>query len=709
MKIDLHCHTKATKSDEPVTRNVTVEMFKEKVEKSEVKMLAITNHNSFDKANYDLLKDAVKEFCCILPGIEFDVSGETGSCGHIIIIANPKKVDEFESKVNELVKDTLPDNFCINSHLLYDSFKSMDVFYIAHHMKDKSLSYEDLEDLENYMNHSRRLLKEAGNIVSIGILQCNNHRAIIGSDVQDWSKYEDSHFGELKFEITSFDNLLKLVDKDVQLIDDLINQNLDEKVVVYGKTETKEFPFEIPVYNDVNIIFGDKGSGKTEILDSLEQYYVSLGEKPIRFNGGSKDLWYNTLIKNDPNDFDISNAGLADAKKETFTNIKEYKDESPVTLKSYYKYFKDNSGNKRKKKMICLTISKYHTYSQEKFKKLYNNYEVTENYINSLETFIYKLNHEEEINSVKTLLNNLKKNIYDEYKKEWLNQNSMKLVDEFIDKMNNYVSENVGTPSMPTETGLYKFSKNRIELKKNCEEFLNTLNTTFRKDEYIGKLGQKGKVYLYKDYLFINDLNKTTIDYKTLNCNKTELSDIIDNISKIKKNIVSDKIPTFVSIIKTNATSKNVIDLNNFMSVKKDFGIDNERYKPSKGELAILSLQHDLLSKKENNIFLIDEPEVNLGSTYINEEIVPLLKDLGRAKKKVIIATHDANVAVRTRPSNSILKIVNNDTYQTYIGNMFSDILKSIDSDKILCWKIESIKYLEGGKDAFDERGDLYE
>ena len=116
-----------------------------------------------------------------------------------------------------------------------------------------------------------------------------------------------------------------------------------------------------------------------------------------------------------------------------------------------------------------------------------------------------------------------------------------------------------------------------------------------------------------------------------------------------------------------------------------------------------------MISKKEYEIFLIDEPEANLGSTYINDEIVPLLKDLAHAKKKIVIATHDANIAIRTRPSNSILKIVDNENYKTYIGNMFTDILYSIDSSEKLSWKDESIKYLEGGKDAFEERGDLYE
>ena len=122
------------------------------------------------------------------------------------------------------------------------------------------------------------------------------------------------------------------------------------------------------------------------------------------------------------------------------------------------------------------------------------------------------------------------------------------------------------------------------------------------------------------------------------------------------------------------------------------------------------SLQNDFIKKQQSkDVFLLDEPESNLSSDYINEEIVPLLKNLANSKKKVIVATHDANIAIRTRPSNTILKIVNNQIYETYVGNMFTNKLINIDNKNELDWKIESLKYLEGGKDAFDERGDLYE
>lgn len=710
MKIDLHCHTKKTKNKESDLRNVSVKKFKEKVELSEVKFLAITNHNCFFKDNYKELKEAVKDLCYVIPGIELDVEGINKSKGHVILIANPDDVDDFEKRVNQITKDFTPNNFIIGSHELYEKFKDMDIIYIAHFLKDKQLSIEDLEDFENIMSKPLRLLKEASNIVSIGVLQSNNHRAMIGTDVIDWNNYENCTFGNLKFEIKDYKSLLKLVDKDTQLITDLINENFDEKIIVYGKSETKEYPFELPIYDDVNIIFGDKGSGKTEILNSLKEHYEMNGDKYVEFSGGDKEEWYKKLISVNKEDYNIDNLQLDDNCANKLKNIINFSDETPTSIKTYYKYFKNASKNKKKTMMKSLLISKSHSFNDKIYKNLFSDYILISDFIKKLENFEYKNYDNDEINKNINSLNILKDNVYKKYKDVWLEENSSKLLDDFIEKMNNYVSQNIGSPSMPTETGLFNFVKKRVELKNNIKSITNILNkTSDSTNEYIGKLGLKGNVYLTTKYKFINLLNKKDINHTTLISNKGELANIITNMGKIMEDISSPKLVEYTKTIAQDCDNKDIKDLNDFMSIERFFEISGKQYKPSKGELAILSLQHDLISKKEYEIFLIDEPEANLGSTYINDEIVPLLKDLAHAKKKIVIATHDANIAIRTRPSNSILKIVDNENYKTYIGNMFTDILYSIDSSEKLSWKDESIKYLEGGKDAFEERGDLYE
>lgn len=61
MKIDLHCHTKQIKSGDGSGRNVTKELFCRKIFDADVKIVAITNHNSFDKEQFCDFKDAVSE------------------------------------------------------------------------------------------------------------------------------------------------------------------------------------------------------------------------------------------------------------------------------------------------------------------------------------------------------------------------------------------------------------------------------------------------------------------------------------------------------------------------------------------------------------------------------------------------------------------------------------------------------------------------
>ena len=52
MRIDLHCHTKATKTGDSPKRNIESDKFKEKVNGVGVEIIGITNHNEFDYEQY---------------------------------------------------------------------------------------------------------------------------------------------------------------------------------------------------------------------------------------------------------------------------------------------------------------------------------------------------------------------------------------------------------------------------------------------------------------------------------------------------------------------------------------------------------------------------------------------------------------------------------------------------------------------------------
>jgi len=99
-----------------------------------------------------------------------------------------------------------------------------------------------------------------------------------------------------------------------------------------------------------------------------------------------------------------------------------------------------------------------------------------------------------------------------------------------------------------------------------------------------------------------------------------------------------------------------------------------------------------------------------MGNSYIDSTIRPMLVNLSKMHKFVVVATHNANIGVRTLPYTSIYRTHSNGIYTTYVGNPFSDKLVNIDDENdVLNWAEESLKSLEGSRDAFYERKDIYE
>ena len=279
MRIDLHCHTKKVKTGDAYTRNVTKDKFFQKVIEAEVKIIAITNHNQFDYMQYKEFKDVTEGYCDIWPGVELDIIGKAdqkGNCkrGHLIVIANPKNVELFNTQVQELVNDEDVNTFQIGVKKVYETLGKCDCIYIPHFHKEPKLSDEDIQELGELLPDSSRLFKETSDYRSLGVFSNFDYSVIIGSDVQDWNKYETSKFADIRLPVQTFEQFCLLAKKDVQIIDTLLNQKRKKEIPV---SPYKKVNFKLPFYEDINIIFGQKGPGKTEILESLKKYYIENG------------------------------------------------------------------------------------------------------------------------------------------------------------------------------------------------------------------------------------------------------------------------------------------------------------------------------------------------------------------------------------------------------------------------------------------------
>ena len=161
-----------------------------------MKIVAITNHNTFDKEQFCDFRDAVSENCQLWPGVEIDIQQFNRSRWHLIVIANPDNLNVFSESVNLLFngKYLVSCNHTIKE--VYDCLNKCDVIYIAHFHKKPAISEEDRQDLLDIVGDNSRVFNEAPDNRTLGVFANYGYNVMIGSDVCDWGEYEHSTFAD---------------------------------------------------------------------------------------------------------------------------------------------------------------------------------------------------------------------------------------------------------------------------------------------------------------------------------------------------------------------------------------------------------------------------------------------------------------------------------------------------------------------------------
>lgn len=706
MRIDLHCHTKKVKTGDAYTRNVTKDKFFQKVIEAEVKIIAITNHNQFDYMQYKEFKDVTEGYCDIWPGVELDIIGKAdqkGNCkrGHLIVIANPKNVELFNTQVQELVNDEDVNTFQIGVKKVYETLGKCDCIYIPHFHKEPKLSDEDIQELGELLPDSSRLFKETSDYRSLGVFSNFDYSVIIGSDVQDWNKYETSKFADIRLPVQTFEQFCLLAKKDVQIIDTLLNQKRKKEIPV---SPYKKVNFKLPFYEDINIIFGQKGTGKTEILESLKKYYIENGIAMESYKGNEKDSDFSKMLK--VNDIIATPDKLQlDSMRQQFIDVYNWKEELPTSFEKYISWMETKDNNKNKGRMKITEC--VHIEEGVRDRKLESDYKYLKEFTES--TFekidIEKYLDEQERTTLMLLLGKLCENINDAKMQKWNSDKSIKLTNWSIDKIKAIADKCSDTISKPSSVGFYDFAMRRFKLFENVEEICSTFSVEDKVEkEYLGNLEEKGDIYIQTRYRMLTKESRTD-EFKQ---GITVLRNCKLVIDGIKKAVLAENISEEVSKFQ-EFYDDGIKDIGAFIGVSKETALENgEIYRPSNGERGILLMQK--LLDSESDVYILDEPELGMGNSYITSNILPKLTDLAKRRKTVIIATHNANIAVGTLPYISILRTHENGIYKTYVGNPFYDELRNIDDETdTKNWTQESMHTLEGGKTAFYDRKDIYE
>lgn len=711
MKIDIHTHTRKCKTGDAPTREISPESFCEAILSTEVGVVAITNHNVFDLAQYKAIQARIGSNAQVWPGVELDVhDGKTK--GHLLVITSPDLAEKLSAAVIELTANHTADSFKVTIPDVLAKFDAMEPLYVAHYkQKRPSVSDDMLTVLEQGARNKWSILKEVSNAISAGIHISHGRPSIYGSDVHDWGKYSEIavDLPDLRLPIDSFEHFCLLLKKDPTTINTAMHRKTCESLPLIPFEDGKKLTLN--VFNDINILFGPKGTGKSKILEAIARHYTKNGIDARVFESAAERLDDHFDVKGRNLSLNLNTYDINYCQDEI--ELIRAAVEVDVTSTTKFKvFFEKTVSSQNAKKILLKDID---TEEPGDAARHFSKYHETASEISSFADLVdtdLLVRAELSVDEFAELQRLLKLLLQRLNGKEWtgfVNWQEIVLLNSAIAKFRKEVERKTGSPAKPTTTGFRDYAMNRINVAVSGIAILKSLRSTIPSEhQVIGDLGSgKGELNFVTQYLF-QDGSVTDREFSSITTVKKSLQKrFAQAIRDVVKHSFQDNLFEYVATLNSIEDVEDVSTVYELLMFKRCFTLGGEPYTPSSGEASMVMLQKELGEDKD--VYILDEPEKSLGNEYINDVIVPLIKERAKLGRRVFISTHDANIAVRTLPYCSIYRTYGPEGYRTFVGNPFTNNLVNVEDPSMLhSWKDVSMRTLEGGRDAFGERGKIY-
>lgn len=696
MRIDLHVHTNNNGGGSEKRIIVDPVVFKKILNEAKIGIMAITDHNEFDFEKYKSFQD---NSFLLLPGVEYDVSIDDGKKykRQLNIIWNPNKASIFSEKVKKV--SSSPQNPTSLSKVIEEFDSDDTIFYLDYKSGKWSWRTEEADKL--FEGVRGIVLFDANSAKTKAILSAYSYSSLIGSDHQDWSNYVEiaETLVNSNLKISSYEMFINLLKGN--LIEDVEKQfNLRKIDLKIGGDKNGNNFYNInnlSIADGLNVIFGSKGTGKTEMLRSI---YNNDSRAKVIYESKKYYEYFELITKsNAASDEDV----LRGNKILEFLNyLKDYKEKYSFNFKHFLLAF--NNSTKYK-----IGNSKITNITKGSYLELYNILK-SANYIKQQVQSSKDLDTSEK-ESVSNGVNAISKTTIDKILKlerpYWISD----LTKKILNGIQAILKKDREEVTVPNKIGLFELFEQRNNLRKKVEE---TISHSIRKHEVLQtfNIPEKGVVKLIK-----------SVEIANISLEKPFQTQA--NYNGEYKGIVAfwKKVQTFVKNNKTNWTKPQLNEISKIKISEQNLSSWNYYYiytffendakkviNLSNGEEAFVALFSVL--NQNYDAYYLDEPETFFGNKMISEELVNKIKELKISGKSIFMTSHRNTLGINTLPFNYIYRSnlyrETSNVYKTYCGNINRNELTEIETNEKLSLVEELIKCFEGSKEHFGFRKEIY-
>ena len=663
-KIDFHIHTKKSISDKEF--EFDIEKLKEYVEIAKLDAIAITNHNLFDKDQFDEIKEnlGIKVF----PGVEVDLEN-----GHILLIADEEYEEELERLCSQLSNYIIEQGDTLSYDVFQGIFSDLSNFIvIPHYKKDPVLDTDTLNKLTDNIivgevsspKKWERMYKDKNGKLN----------PVLFSDVRI-----DKNIKSFPVKQTYIDcdeltvPKIKLVFADKNKIAISMSEDISQFQILHDGTNAS---------TGLNIVLGKRSSGKTYTLNAISNTFENDRIRYIKqfeLVKNSEEIRFNEIIKKNQSEF-IENY-LKEFKWIVNDIRKIDTDENVNEIEEYLRTLKNFASD----------TDKMDIYSKT---KLFNEAKFSMPNINSIENVLKNtrglLENEEYKDLIKDNLGKEKlKELYlkafEIYKKLIVDRKLKEKINTLIEK----TQKKLGEKSSVTQIEQCDFKK-ILKQNNKIKSFEDIVRHLKIKEKVNEEIHHKFKIQTYKGEMKNATDVKTRIGFS---------GSIVGAFEKY------DKPYEYLKLLEEIGVSESIL-YKAFCTI--DFEVKNDKGNNiSGGEKAEYNLLEELIDAYKYDMLLIDEPESSFDNIFLKENIIKCIKDLS-LKTTIFLVTHNNTLGMLMNPDCIIYTENKDNVFSVYTGKMTSEVFTSVSGDTVSSYEV-LMDTMEAGIDAYNERRNIYD